>query len=61
MKTMAKLTTTISVEEIEQMLISLAGNAIAEDCRMYPDKDKGRVAWSETGEAIVSFDYETEH
>lgn len=61
MKTINKLTTTITVAEIEQMLITKARQNISEDFQVFPDEKTGKVAWNEDGNAIVSLEYEIEH
>lgn len=61
MKTLAKLKTTISVEDIDMIIIERARVAISEDLRIYPNPDSAVIEWLENGEAVVSFDYEEEH
>lgn len=61
MKTYAQLTTIISIEDIDKMIISRAREAISEDLRLYPDQDEVKVTRNENGDAIVSFQCETEH
>lgn len=61
MKTVAKLTTIFSAADIEQMVVSKARAAIAEDLNLYPGEYSGKITWNDNGEALVSFDCETDH